>query len=105
MTLKDFVISGSTSACPSSSQKLIELLHLKRANRNPRMRFKRARTRQREGTIKRLKGARSHAFKQQMPNTAMQFKAPAIRPANKQLRQSANKKENSAGISAFDKAN
>ena len=103
MTLTDFVISGSTSACPPSRQKLLELLHFKSANRDLRE-FKGARTRQRKGTKMRLKRARSHALKQQMPSAAMRFRSPAIRHADKLLKKSATKKENSARIPAFDKA-
>ena len=104
MTLTDFVISGSTSARPPSRQKLLELPHLQGANRDL-IEFKGARDRQRKGTIMRLKRASSHAFKQQMPSAAMQStRSPAIRHADKLLMKSATKKENSARIPAFDKA-
>ena len=102
MTSRDFVISGSTSAWPLSRQKLKELLHLKRANRNLRSRFKHARTRQREGSNMLLEGPRGHVSMQQRPSSKTQLSTPATQPVKRQLEESSIKKKESAEILTFD---
>ena len=102
MTLTDFVISGSTSAQPPGRQKLKELLHLKRANRNLRSRFKHARTRQREGSNMLLEGPRSHVLMQQRPSSKTQLSTPATQPVKRQLEESSTQKKESVEILTFD---